>query len=112
MRGFEFAVKPYKRSAVIILEEGPWWAFAVRSAVCRISAWLPEWRIPFLPPSGLIAEDGTTTREYTCYETVWGVFFEYVAEPVEEWVERHLRFSVLDVNYDQYKALAREWPKK
>ncbi|MFP4526618.1 MAG: hypothetical protein ACLFNL_09520 [Bacteroidales bacterium] len=103
MKTWIYTANSYYKTASYILEEGPWWSFALEWLVETICESL--WVIP-IPFGSKIKTQDCTAKEY--YGDISGVFHVYICMPVTVFCYKKRQETRIETDYEQLKK-ERQW---
>jgi len=99
MKRWDYAVNSIFGVGGLLLEEAPWWAFALEYVM---SWWVfvPAWRLPAIRCAGEDGEETDLRKEYGTLDSLW---FECVYLPMCRWLQPKIKSYEFDIDYNVLK---------
>jgi len=90
-----------KDDVMIILQQAPWWVFAIRFLAWHLGEHTPSWSLPPIPITAN-GEKTTIAKEYG--DLSWLVWY-CVGNPVIEWADKRIKKVSVSISAEKYGKL-------
>ena len=95
MKRWSIGINNFYYTSSIILDEAPWYVFALENFVQEICSWIPEITLPKIK----ITREGEKTNLRVWYGNTESLFHCFICEPITQWCFKKTKSNMFEFPY-------------